>query len=223
MTQRLQKILAQAGVSSRRKSEELILAGRVAVNGKIVRELGAKADDADEITVDGKKILREKKIYLVLHKPAGVVTTAFDPQGRPTVMDFVPRDVRLFPVGRLDFDTSGLLILTNDGEWANKLSHPSNEVKKTYIATLRGKPSRENLQRFRRGIKIDGRLTAPAEIKILREENAHTVAEITIREGRNRQVRKMCDAINCPVIALKRVAIGDVKLGDLPVGKWREL
>ncbi|MCL2456140.1 MAG: rRNA pseudouridine synthase [Defluviitaleaceae bacterium] len=220
---RLQKILAQAGVASRRKCEEIILAGRVAVNGETICEPGAKADADSEILVDGKKIAREKKFYIAFHKPAGVVTTAFDPQGRPTVMDFVPRDVRLFPVGRLDFDTSGLLILTNDGDFANKLSHPSHEIKKTYIATLRGKISRENLQKFRRGIKIDGRLTAPAEIKILREENSQTVAEISIREGRNRQVRKMCDAVGCPVIALKRVAIGGVQLGDLPVGKWREL
>ena len=223
ITIRLQKALAQAGVASRRKSEELILAGRIAVNGKIADELGVKVSAADKITLDGKPLKQEKKVYIMLHKPESVITTAHDPQGRPTVFDYVSAGVRLFAVGRLDFETSGLLFLSNDGEWANRLMHPSSKVKKTYIAVLHGNVTQEKLQKFRRGIKIEGQMTAPAEICILRERNQSTTVKITIREGRNRQVRKMCDAIGCPVTKLKRVAIGNVELGDLPVGEWRRL
>jgi len=222
---RLQKILANAGVASRRKAEEMIAAGRVCVNGVTVKELGTKATAAAEITVDGVPLSTEaqKKWYIMLNKPEGVVTTVSDQFGRPTVMDYIPKHIRLFPVGRLDFDTSGLLFLTNDGDWANRLTHPKFEVIKTYIALLRGEPSKEKLKTFREGIEIEGRLTAPAEIKIVSCDKSGTVVQITIHEGRNRQVRKMCEAIGCPVITLKRVAVGGVKLDDLSVGKWRNL
>jgi pseudouridine synthase len=219
---RLQKILAQAGIASRRKAEKIILAGRVAVNGIIVTELGAKATLRDKISVDGVSLSAEKKLYIALHKPEGVLTTVSDPHGRPTVMDFVPDNARLFPVGRLDFDTSGLLLLTNDGDWANNLTHPKFEIEKTYIAQLRGEPSPDKLETFRTGIKIDGKLTAPCEI-ICKREKYTTEACIVIHEGRNRQVRKMCDAIGHPVISLKRVSVGKIKLGDLQIGKWRHL
>ena len=220
---RLQKILANAGVASRRKAEEMISAGRVTVNGAVAA-LGAKAAPCDEICVDGVPLGRaQKKSYIALHKPAGIVTTVSDQFGRATVMDFVPDHTRFFPVGRLDCDTGGLLFLTNDGDWANALAHPSREVRKVYIATIRGTPTDAELRRFREGIKIDGRKTAPAEIEISRRSSTETTVKITIHEGRNRQVRKMCDAIGHPVVTLKRVAIGGVKLGDLPAGKWRYL
>jgi 23S rRNA pseudouridine2605 synthase len=221
---RLQKLLANAGVASRRKAEEMITAGRVAVNGEVVSELGAKALETDTITVDGVPLGAEpEKMYIMLHKPEGVVTTAADPFGRPTVMDYIPTHVRLFPVGRLDNDTSGLLFLTNDGDWANQLTHPSHEVNKTYLATIQGEPTEEEMRTFETGIEIDGRLTAKAEIVIVGRDGDKTMVRITIHEGRNRQVRKMCAAIHHPVIMLKRVAVGEVKLGNLAVGKWRNL
>jgi pseudouridine synthase len=221
---RLQKILAKAGVASRRRAEEIIAAGRVAVNGVVVREMGAKVCETDEITVDGAVIYAEaEKMYIMLHKPEGVVTTAGDPMGRPIVLDYVPAEVRLFPVGRLDFETSGLLFLTNDGDWANGLIHPRHEVYKVYLATLRGVPIREDLRRFESGLEIEGRLTAPAKIVVEGRGGGESAVRITIREGRNRQVRKMCAAIGCPVLALKRVAIGGVQLGNLAVGEWRSL
>jgi 23S rRNA pseudouridine2605 synthase len=222
---RLQKILANAGVASRRKAEELITEGRVTVNGKTITELGAKAGPRDEVAVDGVPAGRapRKKKYVMLHKPEGVVTTTADEFDRPTVMDYAPDGKRLFPVGRLDFESSGLIFLTNDGDWANRLTHPSHEIPKTYIAEIKGEPTEKELQKFRDGIKIDGRKTAPAEIDILRGKSKNTRVRITIREGRNRQVRKMCDAIGHSVISLKRVSVGDVRLGDLAAGRWRYL
>lgn len=225
---RLQKILAEAGVASRRKCEEIITAGRVTVNGVLVVELGAKATAEDEITVDGIPLSRKspQKTYIALHKPQCTVTTVTDQFGRATVMDYVPKNPRLFPVGRLDYETSGILLLTNDGDWANVLTHPKHEVRKTYIATVSGEPTERKFQTFREGITIDNRKTAPAEIEILQRDNyAHNnvVVRIVIREGRNRQVRKMCEAIGHPVITLKREAIGNIQLGDLPLGKWRNL
>ncbi|MCL2387808.1 MAG: rRNA pseudouridine synthase, partial [Defluviitaleaceae bacterium] len=204
---RLQKLLANAGVASRRKAEELISAGRVRVNGKVVTELGAKATASDEITVDGVPLAAaSKKKYIMLHKPEKVVTTVSDQFGRATVMDYVPRDVRLFPVGRLDYETSGLILLTNDGDWANTLMHPSNEVNKTYIAVIHGKPTPAALQAFRTGITIEGRRTAPCKIATAQatqplfaddmhskphkrheasnSPHADTTVKITIHEGR---------------------------------------
>ena len=216
---RLQKLLAMAGVASRRKAEELITAGRVTVNGAVVRELGVKAAFNAALAVDGKPVTAEQKVYIMLHKPEGVVTTVTDPFNRATVMDLIPKGLRLFPVGRLDYNTSGLLFLTNDGEWAQSLTHPKHEVSKTYIATVRGVPAEEDLRAFREGLNIDGRPTAPCEADILNGNKLR----ITIHEGRNRQVRKMCEAIGHPVIKLMRVSVGKVELGDLPYGKWRDL
>jgi len=222
---RLQKWLSQAGIASRRKAEELILAGKVAVNGVTVTELGARAGVNDLITVGGKPcLIAEEKIYIALHKPEGVVTTVTDPHGRRTVMDFLPQGTNCHPVGRLDYDTSGLIIMTNDGELTQRLTHPKHGVDKTYVATVEGVPSKEALAAFRAGLLIEGRKTAPAEVEICNtKKGAATKLRIKIHEGRNRQVRKMCEAIGHQVLALKRVAVGVVKLGALPRGQWREL
>ena len=225
---RLQKVLANAGIASRRKAEEMITAGRVTVNGVVVTELGTKANPEDTIAVDGNPVGDgAQKIYIMLHKPEGVVTTVTDPFNRPTVMDLL-KDIptRLFPVGRLDYDTSGLLLLTNDGDWANTLMHPRHEISKIYIASIKGTPTEASLKTFRTGIEIEGRRTAEAQIEIIPTGNkaAHTSkVRIIIKEGRNRQVRKMCEAIGHPVVRLKRVAVGILKLNDLPRGKWRHL
>ncbi|MCL2840409.1 MAG: rRNA pseudouridine synthase [Defluviitaleaceae bacterium] len=226
---RLQKLLANAGVASRRKAEALITAGRVTVNGIIRTELGTKASPNDEIAVDGKGIGGKPKqnLYVMLHKPEGVVTTVTDPFDRPTVMEFLTeileeKHTRLFPVGRLDYDTSGLLLLTNDGDWTNILTHPRHKVSKTYIAIVQGTPSPQALDTFRNGVEIDGKPTAHCAIEII-SQGSQSKVRITIKEGRNRQVRKMCEAINHPVITLKRVAVGRLQLGDLPRGKWRYL
>lgn len=227
MEERLQKFLAEAGVASRRKAEELIVAGKVKVNGKIVTELGTKIDPKkDEVFYLDKKISKKEveMVYILLHKPEGYVTTSKEQFGRPGVMDLVKGiDARIFPVGRLDYDTSGLLLLTNDGDLTYKLTHPKHDVDKTYIAKLYGTPDDMDLQKFRRGVVIDGRKTKPAKIQIIEKGDRHSTAEIVIHEGRNRQVRKMCEAIKHPVAQLKRVATGELKLGDLPKGKYRHL
>ena len=224
---RLQKWLSQSGVASRRKAEELILSGLVAVNGKTVTNLGTRADTTkDTVTVSGKAVeIATQKIYLALHKPEGVITSVSDPHGRPTVMDLIPAELRpgLFPVGRLDYDTSGLIVLTNDGEYAQRMTHPKHETKKTYIATIKGLPGKESLEAFCRGLMIEGKRTAPATIEIIKREPDKTQVRIKLHEGRNRQVRKMCEAIGHPVLSLKRVEIGQLKLGALPRGQWRRL
>ena len=229
MEERLQKYLAEAGIASRRKSEEWIASGRVKVNGVVVTALGTKIDpQKDQVLFDDQPVVisGEKKIYLMLHKPEGYVTTAKEQFGRPAVLDLV-RDVkqRIFPVGRLDYDTSGLLLLTNDGELTYRLTHPKYDVDKTYIAKLYGVPDDMDLQKFRRGVMVDGRKTRPAKIRILEIEKDRRVctAEIILHEGKNRQVRKMCDAIKHPVAQLKRVATGTLTLGDLPKGAYRPL
>ncbi len=225
--ERLQKILAQAGVASRRKCEELILAGAVEVNGEKVTTLGVKADPAtDEITVNGKPIRSEKKIYLMLNKPKGVITSAKDPQGRKVVADFLPgiRE-RVYPVGRLDYDTEGLLLLTNDGEFANLLTHPSHHVPKTYYATVKGVPHGSLLDQLKKGVMLEDGMTAPAEVEyqdIDEEKNMSTI-RITIYEGRNRQVRRMFDAIKHPVLKLRRVKFGELGLRTLARGQFRHL
>jgi len=222
---RLQKLLSAAGVTSRRKAEEMIEAGRVSVNGKTAK-LGTKADPAaDVIEVDGCPIERAKeKVYIMLHKPEGVVTTVTDPFGRPTVMDLIPNDTRLFPVGRLDADTSGLMLMTNDGDWAQKIAHPKHEIKKTYVAVVKGSPTVEALRNFRRGVVIDGKKTSPAQIKLLEKlPTKDSKLLITIHEGRNRQVRNMCEAIGHKVVSLKRVEVGGLLLDNLQKGKWRHL
>jgi len=220
---RLQKLLTMAGVASRRKVDEMISSGRISVNGVIVREFGIRATHADTICLDGVPIAASvaEKTYILFHKPIGVVTTASDPAGRPTVMDFMPGGVRLFSVGRLDFDSSGLLLLTNDGDWAYKLTHPKHEIGKTYVANIRGMPSEEALGEIRNGVVIDGRLTAPCVVDIMSTEPAKL--RVTIHEGRNRQIRKMFENIGHPVMSLRRIAVGNLSLGSLPCGKWRHL
>ncbi|WP_313528923.1 pseudouridine synthase [Anaerotignum sp.] len=227
MEERLQKFLAEAGVASRRKAEELIVAGKIKVNGKVVTELGTKIDPKkDEVFYLDKKISNKEveMVYIMLHKPEGYVTTAKEQFGRPGVMDLI-KDInaRIFPVGRLDYDTSGLLLLTNDGDLTYKLTHPKHDVDKTYVAKVYGTPDDMDLQKFRRGVTIDGRTTKPAKIQVLEKGDRQSTVEIVIHEGRNRQVRKMCEAIKHPVAQLKRVATGELKMGDLPKGKFRHL
>lgn len=225
--ERLQKLLAQAGVASRRKCEELIQAGRVTVDDVTVTELGTKVDPAaSDIKVDGKPIRSEKKVYVMLNKPKGVITSANDPQGRKVVTDFL-KDFkeRLYPVGRLDYDTEGLLLLTNDGELANLLTHPKYHVPKTYYATVNGVPHGNELDKLRKGIKLEDGMTSPAEVEYVDvdPDAKMSVISITIHEGRNRQVRRMFDAIHFPVQKLKRVRFGNLLLSGLPRGKYRLL
>jgi len=226
--ERLQKILSQAGVASRRASEQLMLDGRVTVNGATVFELGTKADPAtDDIRVDGRRVkLAACARYLLLNKPRGYVTTRSDPQRRPTVIDLV-QDVKeyVYPVGRLDYDTEGLLLLTNDGDLAARLTHPSHEVPRVYEARVLGIPDDHDLQRLSRGLVIEGRRTAAADVhmKPPRRDDEQATLVITLREGRNRQVRDMCDAIGHPVEHLRRVAIGPLRDSRLKAGHWRDL
>ncbi len=226
MQQRLQKILAKAGIASRRKAEELIKEGKVRVDGKVVTEMGTKVDpDAQDIECDGIHVAaREKKIYILLHKPAGFLSTVDDPQGRPIVTDLLPHvKERVYPVGRLDLDTEGALLLSNDGELAQKILHPSHEVNKTYVAKVKGQPGKKKLGALSRGIDLDGRKTWPAGIEVLHIEQQATTIKIIIHEGRKRQVRKMFDAVGHPVLQLKRTAYGQLELGDLRPGKYRFL
>jgi 23S rRNA pseudouridine2605 synthase len=218
--ERLQKILSQAGIASRRASEQLMLEGRVTVNGVTIRELGSKGDPAkDDIRVDGRRIrLPARHIYLLLNKPRGYVTTRSDPERRRTVIDLIGVKDYVYPVGRLDFDSEGLLLLTNDGELAARLTHPSHGVERVYEVRVAGVPDDHDLDRLRRGIVIEGRRTATADVR-----SAGQTLTITVREGRNRQVRKMCDAIGHPVDRLRRVAIGPIRDSRLKVGHWREL
>jgi len=264
MSERLQKILSRAGVASRRASERLMIEGRVSVNGTTVRELGSKADpDRDDIRVDGRRIrLPDRHRYLLLYKPRGYVTTRSDPQQRPTVIDLVGVRDYIYPVGRLDFDSEGLLVLTNDGDLAARLTHPSHGLERVYEARVLGVPDERDLARLRRGIVLEGRPTGPSEVRLLagshhpsasprsgqaradararglpvrggaapratgRDRNrppANATLLISVREGRNRQVRKMCEAIGHPVDRLRRVAIGPIRDGRLKPGEWREL
>jgi 23S rRNA pseudouridine2605 synthase len=232
---RLQKILSQAGVASRRAAEKLIEDGRVSVNGRTVREMGVKADPlADDIRVDGRRLRApERHRYILMNKPAGVVTTRSDPQRRQTVIDLL-HGVReyVYPVGRLDYDSEGLLLLTNDGDLAARLTHPRHEVERTYEAYVAGTPDVEAIEKLRRGIPLDGRRTMPADVKLLSrpvlekrnsDKRTNGVLLITIREGRNRQVRRMCEAVGHPVRKLRRVRIGPISDRRLRVGEWREL
>jgi 23S rRNA pseudouridine2605 synthase len=223
---RLQTFLARAGVAARRKCEELIARGQVRVNGRVVTEMGTKVDPArDEVSVDGRAVRPEEQVHLVLHKPRGYVTTAHDPEGRPTVLDLVSSGgARLFPVGRLDFATDGVLVLTNDGELAHALMHPSRGVPKTYHAKLQGAVPPTALDRLRRGVRLDdGEVTHPADVRLLESQSKHTWLELTIKEGRNRQIHRMGDAIGHPVVKLTRVRYGTLTVEDLAPGKWRPL
>ena len=224
---RLQKYMAMCGVAARRKCEEIIASGRVSVNGQIVTEMGTQVEDGDEVRVDGALIQPEEETrYVLYHKPAGEVTTVSDEKGRETVMDrFRDFPVRLYPVGRLDYDSEGLLLLTNDGELAQRLTHPSCEVDKVYLARVTGNPSNEAIDRLRRGVYMEGdqRRTYPADVRVVRDESLFSDIVVTIHEGRNRQVRRMFDAVGHKVLLLRRIRFGAVELGSLRRGEWREL
>jgi 23S rRNA pseudouridine2605 synthase len=224
--ERLQKVIAHAGVASRRKAEELMAEGRVKVNGKTIKELGVKVSPSDRIEVDGIPLEREEPVYFLLYKPRGVISAVSDDKGRKVVTDFFEGiKQRIYPVGRLDYDTSGILILTNDGEFANLLMHPSNEIEKVYVAKLKGIPSKEKMKSLQRGIVLEDGKTAPAKTKLLSmdKKKQTAIVEISIHEGRNRQVRRMFEAIGHPVLKLKRERYGFLTLQGLSAGDAREL
>jgi 23S rRNA pseudouridine2605 synthase len=225
--ERLQKVMAAAGVASRRKCEEIIAAGRVQVNEETVTTLGMKVDpNTDVITVDGRPIGSEKKIYIMFNKPKGVITSANDPEGRRVVTSYLKGITeRVYPVGRLDYDTEGLLLLTNDGEFAHLLTHPKHHVPKTYHATVKGVPHGSVLDKLREGVLLEDGMTAPADVEYVDVdlENKQSIISITIHEGRNRQVRRMFDSVSYPVQKLKRVKFGALFLDGLPRGKYRLL
>ncbi len=225
MQERLQKIIARAGVASRRAGEEMILAGRVRVNGTIVTELGAKADlFEDKIEVDGVRLVAESPRYILLHKPRNVVSTLDDPEGRPTVADLL-RDVggRVYPVGRLDFATSGVLLITNDGEFANALLHPRGGVPKTYVLKVHGNMGDEDVIKWATGVQLDDGVTLPADVRIIRHEDDKTWLEVTLREGRNQQIRRMGEATGFPVMRLARMSFAGISSESLRPGEWRPL
>ncbi|CAM3235954.1 rRNA pseudouridine synthase [Brevibacillus invocatus] len=225
--ERLQKVLAHAGVASRRHCEELIVQGKVQVNGQVVRELGTRVDPGqDRIVVNGRPIRLEQHVYLMLNKPTGVITSVSDPRGRRVVTDLLKGlKERVYPVGRLDFNTSGLLLLTNDGELANKLAHPSYEIDKVYRAWVRGVPSPDKLAKLAKGILLEDGMTAPGEARMVKKStgNEKALLEIIIHEGRNRQVRRMCAAIGHPVLELERIRLGFLTLEGLSQGQFRPL
>ncbi|NLC76576.1 MAG: rRNA pseudouridine synthase [Clostridia bacterium] len=226
MAERLQKYLARCGLASRRKAENLIQTGRVQVNQKTVTVLGTTVEPGrDEVRVDGKIVVPEDKpVYLLLNKPKGYVTTVKDERGRPTVLELVNNiPERIYPVGRLDLDTEGLLLLTNDGLLAHRLTHPKHEIPKTYHALIQGYPSRATLNRLRQGIILDGKKTAPAQVRVIKNLSLDTLVEVVIHEGRNRQVRRMFAQVGHPVIGLKRVRLAFLTLGKLKVGEYRHL
>ena len=227
MEERLQKYLANNGIASRRKCEELISQGKVKVNDKVVTELGTKIDlDQDIVKFDGKEVKPIKKmVYILLNKPIGYVTTADDQFGRDTVLDLVKVKERIVPVGRLDMYTSGALILTNDGDFVYKVTHPKHEIEKTYTVTVKGIVQNSEVEQLRKGVKIDDYITKPAKVKILKTDTEKDISrlEITIHEGKNRQVRKMCEAVNRKVLALHRSKIGNIGVKDIELGKWRYL
>ncbi len=224
---RLQKYLANSGIASRRKSEEYILDGKVKVNGKVVTELGTKIIPIkDEVEFEGKKVNNKQKlVYILLNKPIGYVTTTKDQFGRDNVLDLVKVKERIVPVGRLDMYTSGALILTNDGNFVYKVTHPKHEISKTYNATLKGIITNEEILKLQKGIDIGGYVTKPAKVRILKTDKEKQISrvEIVIHEGKNRQVRKMCEAVGRKVLALHRSKIGDISVKDIPQGKWRNL
>lgn len=223
--ERLQKIIALSGYASRRKAEELIKAGKVMVNGKVVRELGTKANFSDDILIDGKKIEREEKEYYIFNKPRGVITSTSDDKGRKVVTDYFETNKRLYPVGRLDYDTTGLLILTNDGELANLIMHPRNEIEKQYIAKLEGIIKGEEINKLKNGIVLDGTKCIPKRVK-LREFDKKTntsIVEIVICEGKNHEVKRLFESVSFNVLKLKRERIGFLTLGKLKSGEYRKL
>ena len=222
---RLQKVLARAGVASRRAAEALITAGRVRVDGKVVTELGTKADPRSSvIEVDGKRVFAESLLYVVLHKPRNVVATMSDPEGRPTVRELLAKvPARLYPVGRLDFATSGVLLATNDGDFAAAMLHPRKAVPKTYIVKVQGLMEDRDLDAWRRGVKLEDGMTLPAKVKLVRHEEGKTWFELTITEGRNQQIRRMGDATGFRVMRLARLSFAGITSEGLPPGAWRYL
>jgi 23S rRNA pseudouridine2605 synthase len=224
--ERLQKVIARAGIASRRKAEELIKEGRVKVNGKVVTELGVKVTSSDKVVVNEVQIEKEEPVYFLLYKPRGVISSVNDEKGRTVVTDYFPHlKERIYPVGRLDYDTSGLLLLTNDGEFANLLMHPKSEIEKVYVAKIKGIPVRESLRKLEKGIHLEDGKTAPAKVKMLSSDKQKqtSIVEITIHEGRNRQVRRMFEAIGHDVLKLKRERYGFLVLNGLKAGESREL
>lgn len=224
-TVRLQKFLAESGVASRRKSEQLIAEGKVKVNGKVA-SIGDKINPKkDSVTVSGKKIVKRKEFtYILLHKPRGFITTMSDEMDRKCVAELIKDvPVRVYPVGRLDRDSEGMLLFTNDGEFANAMTHPTKHVPKTYRVTVRPSISEDQITQLTTGVIIDDRKTAPAQVRVVTKEEGRVVLEIILYEGRNRQIRKMCEAVGLEVARLKRTAIGSIKLGMLKQGAWREL
>lgn len=218
--ERLNKFIASCGICSRRKADELIQSGRIKVNGEVVKDLGVKVSLEDKVELDGKTISKEeKKVYLMLNKPVGYVTTASDEKGRKNVLDLIYEDVRVYPIGRLDMYTEGLLLLTNDGDFANKLMHPKFEIDKRYVVTTDTKVTRQMLETLRNGVNIGDYVTREAKVEKIDEENI----SITIHEGKNRQVRRMCEAVGIKVLKLKRTNYGSLSLGELPVAKYRHL
>jgi 23S rRNA pseudouridine2605 synthase len=223
--ERIQKILAAGGIASRRAAEKLITEGRVRVNGRVVSELGAKADARnDRIEVDGKRVVAEHHVYIVLHKPRGVVATMSDPEGRPTVREILaPVGARVYPVGRLDFATSGVLLATNDGDFAEGLLHPKRAVPKMYVVKVNGKMAAEDMDRWRNGVRLEDGMTAPAEAKTLRFVGDKTWFELTIKEGRNQQIRRMGEATGFPVMRLARMSFATITAEGLRPGQWRHM
>jgi len=226
MQERLQKLISQAGISSRRAAENMILAGRVTVNDVVVTELGSKADpDIDRIAVDGKPVRPvASHLYILLNKPAGYMTTLDDPEGRQLVTDLLPGiKERVYPVGRLDYNTEGLLLLTNDGDWANRLMHPRHEIDKEYHVRVRGKAHKSQIDQLAGGVLIDEKRTAPASVRLIKDGEHNDWLSITIHEGRNRQIRRMCESVSLSVVRLKRVRYGSLEIGALKPGEYRFL
>lgn len=225
MEERLQKYMARCGIASRRKCEEIIMSGKVKVNGIVINGLGSKVNSVeDKVEYDGKVILpEEKKVYIMLNKPEGYITSVKDEKDRQTVLDIINVDERIYPIGRLDYDSSGLLLLTNDGAIYNKIIHPRVKILKEYIALVKGEVKKAELEKLEKGIDIGGYITAPAKIELLNYMERNSLIKIGIHEGKNRQIRRMCSVINHEVISLKRIAIGKIKLGDLKKGEYRDL
>ena len=224
--ERLQKVIAQTGYCSRRKAEELIKSGKVEVNGKVITEMGVKVNFDDDITIEGNGLnLKEDKVYYIMNKPRGIITSTSDEKSRKTVVDLIEETKRIYPVGRLDYDTTGVLLLTNDGELTNLLIHPKNNIEKLYIAKIKGIPTKEELLKLSRGVVIDGRKTSKSKVKLkkINKKNNVSIVEVVIHEGRNHQVKKMFEAIGYEVIKLKREKFAFLDVNDLKSGEYREL
>ena len=224
--ERLQKVIAQTGYCSRRKAEELIKSGKVEVNGKVITEMGVKVNFDDDITIEGNGLnLKEDKVYYIMNKPRGIITSTSDEKSRKTVVDLIEETKRIYPVGRLDYDTTGVLLLTNDGELTNLLIHPKNNIEKLYIAKIKGIPTKEELLKLSRGVVIDGRKTSKSKVKLkkINKKTNVSIVEVIIHEGRNHQVKKMFEAIGYEVLKLKREKFAFLDVNDLKSGEYREL